>query len=332
MIVVSIRHQSNQNILSHQHPSSDVAVTGLPVARRDHAVAMARFAQECLDSFGVLTKRLESTLGPDTGDLNLRVGIHSGPVTAGVLRGEKSRFQLFGDTVNTCSRIETTGEPGRIHLSEATAKLIMEGGKSKWLVKRTDLVSAKGKGTLETYWLRNPVRGLQSKLSSISNESPKSANFHDSLLTGAPVEEFTTQAEVDKVERLIDWLTDVMATILKQIIAKRESGSIAKVSTFTDPVVLQKQEQDTLRKNRPENSMVLNEVEEVIRIPKYTSSATPRPNPDDHLDEQVLSELREFVSRISKLYNDCNPCTYNHVICFLSHALFQSTTSPTPHT
>ena len=38
-------------------------------------------------------------LGPDTGDLMLRVGLHSGPVTAGVLRGERSRFQLFGDTV-----------------------------------------------------------------------------------------------------------------------------------------------------------------------------------------------------------------------------------------
>ena len=78
-----------------------VAVTGLPEARKDHALVMARFARECLDKFNELAKALEIKLGPDTGDLAMRIGLHSGPVTAGVLRGDKSRFQLFGDTVNT---------------------------------------------------------------------------------------------------------------------------------------------------------------------------------------------------------------------------------------
>lgn len=49
---------------------------------------------------GPLTREMEAMLGPDTTKLGFRVGLHSGPVTAGVLRGEKSRFQLFGDTVN----------------------------------------------------------------------------------------------------------------------------------------------------------------------------------------------------------------------------------------
>ena len=82
-----------------------VAVTGLPEPRKDHAIVMARFSRECLDKFNELAKKLEITLGPDTGDLAMRVGLHSGPVTAGVLRGDKSRFQLFGDTVNTGKKI-----------------------------------------------------------------------------------------------------------------------------------------------------------------------------------------------------------------------------------
>jgi class 3 adenylate cyclase len=73
-------------------------VAGLPDPRKDHAVVMARFARDVLYKMNDLTKRLEVELGPDTGDLSLRVGLHSGQVTAGVLRGDKSRFQLFGGT------------------------------------------------------------------------------------------------------------------------------------------------------------------------------------------------------------------------------------------
>ena len=78
-----------------------VAVTGLPEPQSNHAVIMARFAGECLLRMGEVTKELEVSLGPDTGDLGMRFGLHSGPVTAGVLRGDRARFQLFGDTVNT---------------------------------------------------------------------------------------------------------------------------------------------------------------------------------------------------------------------------------------
>jgi len=63
-----------------------VAVAGLPEARRDHAVVMARFARDCLRSMNDLTKKLEGQLGPETVDLTLRIGLHSGPVIAGVLR------------------------------------------------------------------------------------------------------------------------------------------------------------------------------------------------------------------------------------------------------
>lgn len=78
-----------------------VSVCGLPDPRKDHAVVMARFARDCLYRMEKALKKLEVMLGPETTELGMRVGIHSGPVTAGVLRGERSRFQLFGDTVST---------------------------------------------------------------------------------------------------------------------------------------------------------------------------------------------------------------------------------------
>ena len=78
-----------------------VAVTGLPKPQEDHAVIMAKFARDCMAKMAQLTSELVHSLGEDTATLEMRVGMHSGSVTGGVLRGQKSRFQLFGDTMNT---------------------------------------------------------------------------------------------------------------------------------------------------------------------------------------------------------------------------------------
>jgi len=96
-----------------------------------------------------VTVSLEVELGPDTAELSMRFGLHSGPVTAGVLMGERSRFQLFGDTVNTAARMESLGKKHFIHVSESTMKLLVEAGKGHWVTPREDKVVAKGKGELQ---------------------------------------------------------------------------------------------------------------------------------------------------------------------------------------
>jgi class 3 adenylate cyclase len=130
-----------------------VAVTGIPEPQADHAVIMARFARDCILKMSQLSSELGETLGADTMDLEMRIGLHSGATTAGVLRGQKSRFQLFGDTVNTAARMESNGIRGRIHVSQSTADALIAAGKYQWISPREDKIVAKGKGEMQTYWV-----------------------------------------------------------------------------------------------------------------------------------------------------------------------------------
>jgi Adenylate and Guanylate cyclase catalytic domain len=214
-----------------------VAVAGLPHPRDDHAVVMATFCKECMERMMFLVHHLEVTLGPDTGDLSMRFGLHSGPVTAGVLRGEKSRFQLFGDSVNTAARIETTGARGKIHMSHETAELLISAGHSKWVAPRRDLVTAKGKGVLRTYWLvtgeesEGANRGedaLRSADLSLDKEEPSRQSSSD--LVGLLQEETekantwgNTALAARSANRLIDWNVDVLRTLLKNVVRKRRN-------------------------------------------------------------------------------------------------------------
>jgi Adenylate and Guanylate cyclase catalytic domain len=132
---------------------SYLAVSGIPDPNNVHTIRMVSFACTLLQQVTNVSNELDVTLG-GTAALGLRIGINSGPVTAGVLRGQKARFQLFGDTVNTASRMESTGVCNKIQISQATANLLLEqGGRSHWFEHRTERIIVKGKGEMTTYWI-----------------------------------------------------------------------------------------------------------------------------------------------------------------------------------
>ncbi len=119
-----------------------MAVAGIPERRADHAQAAARMAQGMLEAI--------ARVAVDTGEaLSIRVGLHSGPVVAGVIGRKKFIYDLWGDTVNTASRMESHGVPGAVQCSEATAALL--GG--EFALSARGPVEVEGKGEMHTFLL-----------------------------------------------------------------------------------------------------------------------------------------------------------------------------------
>jgi len=272
-----------------------VAVAGLPEPRKDHHVVMARFSRDCLYTMGKLTKQLEVVLGPDTGDLGLRFGLHSGPVTAGVLRGERARFQLFGDTVNTTARVETTGQANKIHLSQDTAELLIASGKGHWVTLREQKVIAKGKGEMQTYWL--DVKGDNGRSKS-SDNSESTASPEMSRVTQArnSSDGEDTKRMSEKQLRLVDWNVDIMKRLLREIVARRDACELTPDSVSRIRLL----EHTKLGKE----SGVLDEVEEIITLPKFNAKAAENQKDPDSFDlsEEVSKQLHEYVQTIAAMY------------------------------
>lgn len=125
---------------------------------------MARFAIDAVKAAG---ETLIDKDDPRKGYVQIRVGFHSGPVVADVVGSRSPKYSLFGDTVNTASRMESNSIPGRIQCSDRTGDLIKRQGPDIPLAAR-GMISVKGKGEMFTYWVNEAETMLHQNTSVIN--------------------------------------------------------------------------------------------------------------------------------------------------------------------
>ncbi|MGD1906882.1 MAG: adenylate/guanylate cyclase domain-containing protein [Leptolyngbyaceae cyanobacterium] len=132
-----------------------MVAAGLPIPREDHVEAIAEMALAMLSATSVIQTKAGE-------DLEIRIGINTGVVVAGVIGTKKFIYDMWGDAVNIASRMESSSKPGKIQVTAATYEKL----KDEYVLERRGLVPVKGRGEMETYWLeaRRPEKQAQPQL------------------------------------------------------------------------------------------------------------------------------------------------------------------------
>ena len=256
---------------------SYVAACGLPDPCENHAVVISKFARTCLASFSRVVRRLANELGPGTSQLKMKCGISSGTCTAGVLRGSKARYQIFGNTVLTASQLEGSCPPGKILLANETAQLLQKAGKDAFVEPNDEKA-----GPLETWFLKS--------------RAARYANVETSSVASASENLDLDSSMVDRREReaLTNWVCSLLLPHLKAIKARR---SVMK------PQVSPAERLKALEKRLRQKYTVLEEVKEVIDLPvrngdmpDYETSSSPE------LSRKVVDQLKTYITLVASLY------------------------------
>lgn len=123
---------------------------GLPLANKTHPLDVVNAGLE-IQKF--IADRMASRMALGKEPFNIRIGIHTGPVVAGIVGVKKFAYDIWGDTVNTASRMESSGEAGKVNISHSTYQLV----KDHFVCTPRGMVMAKGKGEMEMYFVEKGI-------------------------------------------------------------------------------------------------------------------------------------------------------------------------------
>jgi 3'5'-cyclic nucleotide phosphodiesterase len=198
--------------------------------------------------------------------------------------------------------MESSSLPNKIQVSQKTAELIVEAGKGHWLCARKDLVNAKGKGLLQTYWL-NPKRSKTSGsvVSSIDDLGsdpvaedcgPEINDIREKELEKKP---FSAAAEItaEKLQSLIDWNVELFEDLMKPFLQKKLeklSGSHTNLHHVKENILSSK-------------NSIRNQVVASVRMPEFQPGSWTG---EVELDPAVLSQLRMYITTVANLYRNNN--------------------------
>lgn len=180
--------------------------------------------------------------------------------------------------------MESTGETGRIQISEETAKLLAIAGKPDWYEPRETKVLAKGLGELQTYWLKGSSSAETASTGLSSGDTSSMDTDHGISLPYQPT---------DKIVRLIKWNVELLSRLLKQVVARRNA-----TNSVPEP-------KESL--SLPQSSVgdtVRDHVSDVIAMPHY--QAVDANESSIELDPRVTEQLYAFVQTIAAMYRN-NP-------------------------
>ena len=142
-----------------------MAIGGAPVPTASHPV-------DCLRAALALRDLMERPRPDGSAPLfGIRIGVHTGPLVAGVIGTRRFAYDVWGDTVNTAARMESGGAPGRVNVSRSTYELVA----SLFATEARGRHAAKGKGELEMFF----VNGLRPELSEGGDGRTPTAAFHE---------------------------------------------------------------------------------------------------------------------------------------------------------